>query len=102
MSGRSRARRPVSPDQALPGKHSTGKLRSGLLLHSGGAVVTRMFVPETRGVAFPRDRFAPEDIFARLDEILDEAGYRTPVSTDDVGISSRAMVSARDAIVATD
>ena len=70
--------------------------RSGLMLHSGGSVVTAMFVPETQGVAFARGALSPSTVFARLDEIIDEHEYRRPRSTDDVGIALFEAVAARD------
>jgi hypothetical protein len=70
--------------------------RSGLLLHSGGGMVTSMFVPETRGVVFPRDGFTPAAIRARLDDILDEREYRRPKSVDDVGVALYEAIAKRD------
>lgn len=70
--------------------------RSGLMLHSGGGAVTRMFIPETRGVVFDRTAFTPSQIYAQLSEVLDEADYRTPQSTGEVGEALFNAVRQRD------
>ena len=61
-------------------------------------MVTSMFVPETRGVVFPRDGFTPAAIRARLDDILDEREYRRPRSTEDVGVTLYEAIAKRDGI----
>lgn len=72
--------------------------RSGLFLHTGGGMVTSMFLPETRGVIFPREALTPAAIRARLDDILDEREYRRPKSVDDVGRQLYEAVAKRDGI----
>lgn len=69
---------------------------SGLMLHSGGGVVTRMFLAETQGVTFPREQFTPATIAAQMPEITDPQGCRHPRSIEEVGTALFNAIVARD------
>lgn len=69
----------------------------GIRIHSGGGVITRMFVPETKGIALKPSELTPETIFARIDEIVDESDYRPRSTVDEVGISLMEAIQRRDA-----
>lgn len=54
---------------------------TGEVLISGGGVIKRLFMAETRGVGLPKFHFTAEIVQAHLDEWHNEVSYLTPQST---------------------
>ncbi len=74
---------------------------SGEMFHVGGGFVSRIFMAETRGTAFPGAAMSPEAVMERMAEILSEDGYSVPANSDRSGaLVSRAIASVEPAFAA--